>query len=45
MSGGDTFTKLDLSQEYLQLEVRPKYRKYLKLSTQKGFCESTSKVL
>lgn len=41
MSGGDKFTKLDLQQAYLQMEVHPEDRKYLTLSTPKGLYRST----
>ncbi|XP_031332533.1 uncharacterized protein K02A2.6-like [Photinus pyralis] len=41
LAGGDKFTKLDLQQAYLQLEVCPEDRKYLTLSTPKGLYQST----
>lgn len=41
MSGGDRFTKLDLTQAYLQMEVHPEVRKYLTLNTHKGLYQST----
>nr|CAI5835249.1 unnamed protein product [Callosobruchus analis] len=41
MAGGEKFTKLDLQQAYLQMEVRPQDRKYLTLSTPKGLYRST----
>lgn len=41
MAGGDRFTKLDLTQAYLQMEVHPDYRKYLTLNTHKGLFQST----
>lgn len=41
MAGGDKFTKLDLQQAYLQMEVQPEHRKYLTLSTPKGLYRST----
>ncbi|KAK9692521.1 RNase H-like domain found in reverse transcriptase [Popillia japonica] len=41
LAGGDKFTKLDLQQAYLQMEVRPEDRKYLTLSTPKGLYRST----
>ena len=36
LSGGQTFTKLDLSQAYLQLEVEEECKKYLTINTSKG---------
>ncbi|KAK9729701.1 hypothetical protein QE152_g15798 [Popillia japonica] len=36
MAGGDKFSKLDLQQAYLQMNVHPEDRKYLTLSTPKG---------
>lgn len=36
MAGGQRFSKIDLSQAYLQLEVRPEHRHLLTLNTHKG---------
>lgn len=36
MAGGTVFSKIDLLQAYLQLEVRPKDRELLTLNTHKG---------
>ncbi|XP_059621313.1 uncharacterized protein K02A2.6-like [Phlebotomus argentipes] len=41
MAGGEKFTKLDLSQAYLQLEVRESDRELLTLSTHLGLYEPT----
>ncbi|XP_045483761.1 uncharacterized protein K02A2.6-like [Harmonia axyridis] len=41
MAGGDKFTKLDLQQAYLQLEVHPDDQKFLTLSTPKGLFQCT----
>lgn len=41
MAGGDKFSKLDLKQAYLQLEVRPEDREFLTLSTHKGLYQCT----
>lgn len=41
MAGGDKFTKLDLQQAYLQMEVHPDDQKYLTLSTNKGLFQCT----
>lgn len=41
MAGGEKFTKLDLHQAYLQMELRPEDRKYLTLSTPKGLYRSS----
>ncbi|XP_044764494.1 uncharacterized protein K02A2.6-like [Coccinella septempunctata] len=41
MSGGDKFTKLDLQQAYLQMEVHPEDQKLLTLSTHKGLYQCT----
>ncbi|KAK9736597.1 Reverse transcriptase (RNA-dependent DNA polymerase) [Popillia japonica] len=44
MAEGDKFSKLDLQQAYLQIEVRPEDKKYLTLSTPKGLYRSTRLV-
>ena len=36
LAGGQTFSKLDLAQAYLQMEVEPESRKYLTINTPKG---------
>lgn len=36
LAGGQSFTKLDLAQAYLQMEVKPSSRKFLTINTQKG---------
>lgn len=41
MSGGVKFSKIDLRQAYLQMEVRPEDRHLLTLNTHKGLYEST----
>lgn len=41
MSGGDKFTKIDLTKAYLQMEVHPDDQKYLTLSTHKGLYQPT----
>nr|XP_029713287.1 uncharacterized protein K02A2.6-like [Aedes albopictus] len=41
VAGGETFSKLDLSQAYLQLEVRPEDRDLLTLSTHRGLFRPT----
>lgn len=41
VAGGDTFSKLDLSQAYLQLEVRAEDRDLLTLSTHRGLFRPT----
>ena len=41
MSGGISFTKLDLSHAYLQLQLDDKARDYLVINTQKGLYEYT----
>lgn len=41
VAGGKRFSKLDLSQAYLQLEVRPEDRELLTLSTHKGLFRPT----
>lgn len=41
MSGGKKFTKIDLSQAYLQLEVHPEDRKFLTINTHKGLFTPT----
>ncbi|XP_011859462.1 PREDICTED: uncharacterized protein K02A2.6-like [Vollenhovia emeryi] len=41
MAGGIIFSKIDLTQAYLQLEVGPQDREYLTLNTHKGLYRST----
>ncbi|XP_055590407.1 uncharacterized protein LOC129742525 [Uranotaenia lowii] len=41
VAGGEKFSKLDLSQAYLQLEVRPEDRELLTLSTHRGLFRPT----
>lgn len=41
MAGGKKFTKIDLQQVYLQLEVREEDRELLTLSTHRGLFRST----
>ncbi|XP_039306745.1 uncharacterized protein K02A2.6-like [Solenopsis invicta] len=41
MAGGTKFTKIDLEQAYLQLEIREEDRELLTLSTHKGLFRST----
>lgn len=41
MAGGTKFTKIDLQQAYLQLEVHEEDRKLLTLSTHKGLFRNT----
>lgn len=41
VAGGDKFTKIDLSQAYLQLEVDPEYQEILTLSTHMGLYKPT----
>ena len=36
LAGGQTFSKLDLAQAYLQMEVEPESQKYLTINTPKG---------
>ena len=38
LSGGERFTKIDLTQAYLQLEVDEESKKYLTINTHKGLC-------
>lgn len=37
LAGGNTFSRIDLKDAYLQFEVHPKSRKYLTISTHKGY--------
>lgn len=41
MAGGDEFTKIDLRQAYLQLEVKPEDRHLLTLNTHEGLIRCT----
>ncbi|XP_055692263.1 uncharacterized protein K02A2.6-like [Lutzomyia longipalpis] len=41
MAGGDKFSKLDLSQAYMQLEVREEDRELLTINTHKGLYQPT----
>ncbi|XP_053690892.1 uncharacterized protein K02A2.6-like [Sabethes cyaneus] len=41
VAGGEKFSKIDLSQAYLQLEVRPEHRDLLTLSTHRGLFRPT----
>ena len=41
LEGGATFTKLDLSQAYLQLKLDPESRKYVVINTHKGLFRYT----
>ena len=41
LAGGQTFSKLDLSQAYQQVPLDPASRKYVTISTHKGKCLST----
>ena len=41
LAGGKIFSKVDLADAYLQLEVDPESRKYLVLSTHKGLFRYT----
>ena len=36
LAGGEKFTKLDLTQAYLSINVDPEHRKYVTINTQKG---------
>ena len=36
LSGGEKFTKLDLTQAYLSINIDPEHRKYVTINTQKG---------
>ncbi|XP_011883552.1 PREDICTED: uncharacterized protein K02A2.6-like [Vollenhovia emeryi] len=44
MAGGDKFTKIDLKQAYLQMEVREEDRELITLNTHKGLFRSTRLV-
>ncbi|XP_055614238.1 uncharacterized protein K02A2.6-like [Uranotaenia lowii] len=41
VAGGERFSKIDLSQAYLQLEVKPEHRHLLTLSTHRGLFQPT----
>ena len=41
LAGGESFTKLDLSQAYQQMELSPESRKYVTVNTHKGLYQYT----
>ena len=41
LSGGEKFTKLDLQQAYLQLQLEEESRKYVTINTHRGLFEYT----